>query len=204
MKGNFEMNRYPVLIRNSVDFNDIPKAEIACYKWTEGYAPKAFGQLVFVEGKGFALKMTAYEKNPKAVYTAYGEPVYEDSCLEFFVSFNNQSPLYMNFEMNANGAFLASVRVERKNKTNIHEKVPLPVVKAEKHDDFWTVETFFSLEMIETLFGKCDFRKGYVFRGNFYKCGDKTEIPHYGMWSPIELEKPDFHQPAYFGELIIE
>jgi hypothetical protein len=206
-KGNLvKMHNYKVVTKKEADFTDVPKAEIACYKWTEGYSPVAFAQLILVEDKGFALKMTAYEKNPKAVYTEYGQSVYEDSCLEFFVSFNNNSPLYMNFEMNSNGAFLASVRTDRKSKTHIHEKAPLPVVKAEKHDTFWTVETFFSFEMIEALFGvsKCAFKKGYTFRGNFYKCGDKTEIPHFGMWSPVELEKPDFHQPSFFGELVIE
>ncbi|MCH8859253.1 MAG: hypothetical protein IID54_06710 [Proteobacteria bacterium] len=38
-------------------------------------------------------------------------------------------------------------------------------------------------------------------RGNFYKCGDKTSHPHWGMWSPI-TNRLSFHQPALFGDLV--
>ena len=39
--------------------------------------------------------------------------------------------------------------------------------------------------------------------GNFYKCADDTESKHYVSWSPVETEKPDFHRPEFFGELIL-
>lgn len=198
------MQSYNVLTKSEIDFSDVPKAEINCYKWLTGYTPEAFGQLIMIKDKGFALKMTAFEKNPKAVFQQYGDSVYQDSCLEFFVRFNKENPLYMNFEMNSNGAFLASVRTDRKNKTHIHELTELPVVKAEKHAEYWTVETFFTFKQIKDLFGISSFNVGDIFYGNFYKCGDETEIPHYGMWSPVELENADFHQPKFFGEFIIK
>ncbi|MDD6236825.1 MAG: carbohydrate-binding family 9-like protein, partial [Clostridiales bacterium] len=40
-------------------------------------------------------------------------------------------------------------------------------------------------------------------RGNFYKCGDKTKHPHFGMWNPINNEFPDFHLPQFFGRIIL-
>ena len=39
--------------------------------------------------------------------------------------------------------------------------------------------------------------------GNFYKCGDATEMPHYLSWNPIQTERPDFHRPEFFGELYL-
>ena len=48
------------------------------------------------------------------------------------------------------------------------------------------------------------FGHGYTFRGNFYKCGDETAIPHYGMWNPVGTENADFHRPEYFGDFVIE
>ena len=195
---------YIIRVEKEIDFSRAEKAMISNYKWTEGYAPEAFAQLIYIEGRGFALRMTAKEANPKAVYTNYGESVYEDSCLEFFVSFNPQSPKYMNFEMNSNGAFLAAVRTERANKTPINMLAPLPKVKASKDSEGWTVEVFFSNDFIGKTFGKFCFVRGEKIKGNFYKCGDKTEIPHFGMWSPIENEKPDFHRPEFFGEMVIE
>lgn len=195
---------YIVPVEKEIDFSRAEKAMISHYKWTEGYAPEAYAQLICILGRGFALRMTAVEANPKALYTKFEEPVYKDSCLEFFVSFNNANNKYMNFEMNSNGAFLAAVRTERANKTSIKMLAPLPKVKAEKTENSWSVEVFFSNDFIGKTFGKFSFDRGETFKGNFYKCGDETEIPHFGMWAPIENEKPDFHRPEFFGTFKIE
>lgn len=195
---------YNILVKDSVDFSDAPKAEIACYKWTEGYTPYAFAQLIYVRDLGLALHMEAYESDPKSVYTMYNQPVYTDSCLEFFVNCNPDQPLYINFEMNANGAFLSALRPGRKGKQPIHELMSdLPAVMAKKFEDHWSVDAIFTLSQIKTLFGKDTFETGDVLLGNFYKCGDETPIPHFGMWAPIDLEAPDFHKPEFFGKLII-
>ena len=45
---------------------------------------------------------------------------------------------------------------------------------------------------------------GKTIRANFYKCGDKTSQPHFLSWNPIALPSPDFHCPAFFGELNFE
>ncbi|MNL73189.1 hypothetical protein D3C87_1986170 [compost metagenome] len=39
------------------------------------------------------------------------------------------------------------------------------------------------------------------FKGNFYKCGDKLEQPHYLSWSPIHLPHPQFHAIDFFGNI---
>ena len=39
---------------------------------------------------------------------------------------------------------------------------------------------------------------------NLYKCGDKLAAPHFMSWSPIALDKPNFHCPEFFGTLIFE
>ncbi len=194
---------YIIRVKDEIDFSGCDKAVIGTYKWTEGYAPYAFAQLIYVKNKGFALQMTVNEKEPKAIYTNFNDPVYKDSCLEFFVNFNNGDK-YLNFEMNSNGAFLAAVRTDRYNKTSIDELADLPEVKAQKNEDSWTVSVFFTNEFIEKTFGKIEIESGYTFKGNFYKCGDDTAIPHFGMWSPVDNETPDFHRPEFFGTLIVE
>ena len=45
---------------------------------------------------------------------------------------------------------------------------------------------------------------GKTLRANFYKCGDKLQTPHFLSWSPIRLEHPMFHCPAFFGTLFFE
>ena len=50
-----------------------------------------------------------------------------------------------------------------------------------------------------------DFRlvPGVRFRGNCYKCGDRTEHPHYLAWNPVNTLSPDFHRPEFLGEMIL-
>ncbi|MBP5156204.1 MAG: hypothetical protein J6252_06465 [Clostridia bacterium] len=195
--------KYVINRAKTADFSLANVADISEYRWEKGYAPKAEARLLYISGRGFALQMKAYENDPKAVFCSYNDPVYKDSCLEFFVSFNKNSKKYMNFEMNSRGAFLAAVRTDRKNKTPIHELAELPEVKPVKGDGWWGVEAFFTLGFIKQTFGVSRFCRGDVIKGNFYKCGDETPQPHYGMWSPVCTETPDFHRPEYFGDLII-
>lgn len=35
-------------------------------------------------------------------------------------------------------------------------------------------------------------------RINIYKCGDRTETPHFLSWAPISTPSPDFHRPEFF------
>lgn len=196
--------RYTVKRQSVLDFDKAEVAKIDKYVWGGEYRPEAYAKLVLVEGEGFALQMTCMESEPLAVYKNFDDPVWKDSCLEFFASFNNASPLYMNLEMNSAGAFLMGIRTSRENKRSAAEIVALPHVKATKGEGFWRVEYMISFEIIEKLFGKTELKSGSVFKGNFYKCGDDTAVPHFGSWAPIGTEKPDFHRPEYFGELVIE
>ena len=46
--------------------------------------------------------------------------------------------------------------------------------------------------------------KGRTIKGNFYKCGDDMPKAHYLSWNKIGTEKPNFHVPAYFGNIHFE
>lgn len=54
-----------------------------------------------------------------------------------------------------------------------------------------------------SLIGVVEGREPKTLLGNFYKCADETETPHYLSWSPIHTETPDFHRPEFFGELYL-
>lgn len=195
---------YTVIRQKILDFDKVKPLYINHYEWGGIYRPATFAKLALVEGKGFALQMTCYEKYPKAVYKKFNDPVWLDSCLEFFASFNKDSNLYINLEMNSDGAFLMGLRESREKKQNAADIAPIPCTKVIKTGGYWQVEYFFSFDVLDKLFGKVDYVSGYTFKGNFYKCGDETEYPHFGMWNPVQTPKPDFHRPEYFGELVIE
>ena len=196
---------------NTIDWSTVPAAEIDCYRWLTGYAPRATAQLVYVEGEAFVLRMTCRENAPRAVCTEYNQPVYTDSCLEFFAIWDNTSDRYVNMEMNARGTLLSNIGADRHGRTPIRDLCgEIFPVTGEMADGAWTVTATVPLSMLASLYGTDaavladKLTAGYAFRGNFYKCGDNTEIPHYGMWNPVGTEKPDFHRPEYFGTLILD
>ena len=80
--------------------------------WGTKQIPETYGYLGFVPSDGFYLKMVCKEKDPLRVYEKNQDPVYRDSAMEAFFQFDsegerNASALYLNFEVNANGALRA-------------------------------------------------------------------------------------------------
>ncbi len=197
---------YNVAVKDSIDFAGVPEALIDNYRWREGYAPYASAKLIYVRGTGLALLMKCREENPKAVYDSFFDPVYRDSALEFFFSLDRigetEDGLYLNCEMNSKGTALMEFGRRKPDHHRLDSIAEPPKVKAFREGDCWCVCTVFSDELIEKLFGR-RLNIGDTFCGNFYKCGDDTDIPHFGMWSPVMTETPNFHRPDYFGTFII-
>lgn len=147
----------------------------------------------------------------RAVTDRDGGPVWEDSCVEFFCQVPGD-PHYYNFEANCIGAMVASRRLGRNNDvvplsaeemSLIGRRCTLPRAAFEERDGLfaWEVELSIPLALI--------FREGAprfpaTLRANFYKCADMTKKPHYLSWQPIDLPRPDFHCPQFFGELTLE
>ena len=143
----------------------------------------------------------------RAVYEKDGSPVYQDSCMEFFVK-RPTDEHYINFEFNCIGTCDASFRLSREEKTDltpdqlasIRRYPSLPKVSFKEKAGFhgWSLLVIIPFELI-------GLEKNHLpekLLGNFYKCADATASPHYLSWSPIETEQPDFHRPEFFGELM--
>ena len=58
-------------------------------------------------------------------------------------------------------------------------------------------------EALKLIFGERQPVFPQTLRANFYKCADKTKRPHFVSWRPIDLPKPDFHCPQFFGEITL-
>ena len=191
---------------DTVDWNAIPAASIDNFFWYEGHTPETTARLVFVEGFGFILRMTCAETDPKAVYTEYNEPVYTDSCMEFFCDWLGDGR-YINMEINANGTLLSCIGPDRHARTPVADLSGGEIfpVKGEVCEGQWQITAEIPASLLCRILGveSIPFGSGYTFRGNFYKCGDETPVVHYGMWNPVGTEKPDFHRPEYFGTLVI-
>ncbi len=203
------MQKYQVYTYAKIptDWSDVPRACIDQYAWGQEYMPTAYGQLIMVPSLGFVLRMTCKEKNPRAVYEEHNAPVYTDSCLEFFATWDNESGRYINMEMNAKGTLLSFCGVGRNNRTPLINLSggQLPCITPFVTDEEWGIVAEIPFSILDAVYGirKEKFVSGYTFKGNFYKCGDETAVPHYGSWSRVGTKMPDFHRPEYFGRLVI-
>lgn len=202
------MKSYMIKRLKTKDFSGIQQAVIDQVPWGGDYKPECFAQMVFVEGEGFYAKLSAKEDNPLMTYKTgeFSDDVCDDSCMEWFIDFAPGNPNgYINFEGTACAALNCGVGTCRNGRTPINEVTGvLPGITAGRDGEFWWVEYFLPLDVINKVFGNVNLNSGAVYRGNFYKCGELTEVPHYLTWSPITLSDPDYHCPEFFGEFIME
>jgi hypothetical protein len=189
----------------------IPAAKVDHYLWLKnGYEPRVEARACYSPSYLYVF-FKAWEPKIRVKYTKFQDPVYKDSCVEFFIDpFPEKKAGYINIETNALGTMLIHFGQERGT------RVPIPLealagfetkpsikgpVDGPYGADFWTLAYRLPLSLFERYYG-AKIAAGQVARGNFYKCGDETEYPHYGAWNPVLSPKPDFHLPAYFGRII--
>ena len=149
----------------------------------------------------------------KAIYNRNQDPVYKDSCVEFFFTpGENVDSGYFNLEMNCGGTMLFHHQiVPRKKAVKISETdigqieviASLPeIVNPEISQKlYWQVSYRIPFSILKNYHEFSQPHPGTIWRANFYKCADETSHPHWLTWAPIDLPTPDFHRPEFFGEL---
>ena len=133
-------------------------------------------------------------------------PVWQDSCVEFFVQVPGETEYY-NFEFNCIGTALASRRQSREICTHFSPEKMACIERyaSAGHKPFQEMQGIFAWELLVSipfdLIGVNPESLPEKLYANFYKCADNSSLPHYLSWSPIETENPDFHRPEFFGEI---
>ena len=186
-----------------INWEDIPAAQIDEYPWGGEYRPRSWAKLVRLGDEGYVVRMFSAEKDPRAAYVFYGEPVWQDSALEWFLQPIEGDPRYFNIEMNAAGNSVCKIGTCRADR--VWFDVP-PSVVAEPVADGWQVTCFLPFSEIARLFDvpAASLLSAKTLRGNFYKCGEETEFPHFGAWKGPTTPQPDFHTPGDFGTVTVE
>jgi formate-dependent nitrite reductase cytochrome c552 subunit len=154
------------------------------------------------------LKYYINESYFKAEKTESNQMVCEDSCVEFFVSPEDDG-IYYNLEFNGIGTCLMGSGTERANSTRVNPEIISKIrrvssagakpFKEKAGGNKWTITIAIPFEVF--FHHKIRDLKGKTFKANFYKCGDMLTVSHYVTWNPVRTEKPDYHQPSYFGLL---
>ena len=191
------------------DYATLNEAPIDQYVWDEnGYKPRAMARLGWND-EGLHLLMYAKEPSVHGEIAQMGGPVCTDSCMEFFVNpFPEHSSEYLNFEVNCIGTMLLELGSGRRNR--LHMAVPVlqmdlvtTLTSAAAHEGgWWALSYTVPARLIEEVYGQ-KLHPGLVMGGNFYKCADLYQFPHYGSWNPVHSPTPDFHRPESFGQLIL-
>ena len=156
--------------------------------------------------QGVFLKFYVEEKHVRAVYSEPNDPVYKDSCVEFFVSFGDEKEYY-NFEFNCAGTCLLSFGEERVNRImsgdelikSIAFRSSIKPANSKGSNIGW--ELTLSIPFSAFQYHEIDSLKGKKCRANFYKCGDDLPEPHFVVWNEIKTEEPDYHRPEFFGSV---
>ena len=156
----------------------------------------------------YAVKMDYF----RAKALADQENVWEDSCVEFFIStevekyndaYSGKEIAYRNFEFNALGACFSAYGTKNQQTalSDLEMRQILRFPGLSKHNlpeegarFDWELGVALPLDLI-------GLRPGSIFKANFYKCGDLTSRPHFVSWSSIAAPAPDFHLPQFFGEV---
>ena len=169
------------------------------------YKPQASFAMAYGDSSVY-LKFFVEEKHVRAVYSEPNQPVYKDSCVEFFVSFADE-PEYYNFEFNCAGTCLLSFGEQRNNrkmttadliKSIAFQSSIKPTTKKDANIGW---ELTLVIPFAAFQYHKFSSMKGKKCRSNFYKCGDDLPEPHFLAWNMINTEEPDFHRPEFFGTL---
>lgn len=147
------------------------------------------------------IHLQAVEQHIRAEETGpLGAPC-EDSCLEFFFSPIPGDSRYFNIEFNPNGCMFLGFG---SNRYNLVRLLPIQEVlspQIHRTEDGWEVEYRIPASFIQMFFPEFTMESGKAIRANCYKCGNQTVQKHYFCWNPIELEKPDYHCPQFFGTM---
>ncbi len=186
-------------------FNDIEPVDINVINWEEySYLPRVNFLITYSE-YAIYIKFNVTEQSVLARKHSVNDSVYQDSCVEFFVSPGDG--LYHNFEFNPIGTTHAGEQKGRGLGTvkdnQVVEKVRTYSSLGNKPFEEIKEETTWSLA-VEIPFNTFTNRsfdeiKGSSMKANFYKCGDQLTIPHFVTWNNIDTENPDFHRPECFG-----
>lgn len=211
MKKSYTIKKFDS--ESEIDFSKVPALNIHNCLWDKtGYAPVSMGQICYTE-KGLFIKLTSFETEITGRYENLNEPVYTDSCLEFFL---NPSPetdkRYMNFETNCLGTLLLGIGENGKERTEVDVdfrkmfKMASSVMKdtiGAYTGNHWWVSYHIPFDFLENIFGSLSIMPGKKIAANMFKCGDETKFEHYMSWNKVEGDTPNFHQSQYFGEMIL-
>ena len=194
------MKYYNIPYQFEPNWEAVQAVELQHTGWLAEAPVRAWAKLCRDE-RGLWVHMEAEESPIRATLREPLDPVYEDSCLEFFLAPDLSDSRYFNFEFNPLGNLYLGFGSTRPTRVRqiVESKEALFRPNPFFTDGGWGIVFFIPFDFIRNYFP--DFRAEGEMAGNFYKCGDMTPQPHYLSWKPMNSDIPDFHRRQDFGVL---
>lgn len=203
--ANIDAKDIPQMLDNEqIEYNGIE-----CVNWKKDfpYAPKVQFRMAYNK-EGILLHYVVEEGFVRAMANGDNGKVWEDACCEFFCSPVNDGSYY-NIECNCVGTVLVGFGKTRENRQHAPQTTTSNIKRwsslGNQNFDIKQAPQQWQLALVipYTTFFKHDVPslEYTTIRANFYKCGDKLPQAHFLSWNEINLPRPDFHCPHFFGEV---
>ena len=186
--------------------SDLETQSLSYNNWSESFPYKPEVQFkIGYTAEYLVLQYEVIEEQLRGHYSEANQNVWEDSCVEFFVSFDGCKHYY-NLEFNLIGTGLigygtAEKAARNRLDTSEIEKVrTFSLIMRNGSDKRWTMIEVIPLSIFK--FDELVNLKGKIIHGNFYKCGDHLKQPHFISWNKIKNPAPNFHLPQFFGKMV--
>jgi len=192
--------------KGATDWEKIPKLTVDVRNWNcpDPGITTTF-QLVWNED-GITYHGVSKEEHILARYDAQNQPVWTDSCMEYFFRPNDDDLRYFNFECNPNGAIYCGLGTDMPDRVRLlaqDEKNDFQI-KTARIDGGWEMYLTVSTVFIRKFFPGYELKEGKVIFANCLKCGDDTPIRHSLSWNPYPEGSPrTFHNSNGFGKMVL-
>ncbi|MCP4180389.1 MAG: diguanylate cyclase [bacterium] len=202
---------------NSQKWNNANNLEVNLWPWHDFSlydVPEVNVKILYTDNNLY-VRFHVKENYILARKTNFQDQVCEDSCVEFFVSPTKSG--YFNFEVNCIGTIHLHFHEDRHISTTVSDsdlstiRMATSLPKGVKINTSapcpkvgYVVEYSVPFKLLTKYSDSQIPTKNSIWHANLYKCGDLSQEPSWGTWSPIDTKQPDFHQPKYFGEIIFD
>jgi hypothetical protein len=193
------MDVVPALLNNE------PKQYIDNLLWSvNGYKPEVSFAIAYT-ADSILLKYYVTEEHIKATYREINDPVFKDTCVEFFVAFDGEDKYY-NLEFNCIGTPLIAYGSGKNDRVYLDRPV-IELIETHHYiadsdiEDLYYWELTLRIPFTVFVHHRISSLQNEECKANFFKCGDDLPKPHFLSWNNIEHAEPNFHLPQFFGSI---
>lgn len=185
---------------------------VGCVNWPDRWPGRPEVSFeISCSGDELLLNFHVREDCSRAVCSADRQPVWEDSCVEFFFAPCDDG-LYYNFEFSCIGKLWLCCGKGREDRVFLPEEAYSAVRRRSSlgtepfglREGAQEWQLALAIPARALAFHRLDSFSGLHARGNFYKCGNLLPCRHYLSWAPVRTPAPDFHRPEYFDLIDFE